>query len=89
MRFAMLGRCLISSFTCRFLFPSLDSVVKSNATVFVYTKRKQKQLSVQFWSFCLRANGPVSYKWTGPLKQSLIFLSYIMIWCSQSKGSFD
>ena len=44
MRFAMLGRCLISSFKCRFLFASLESVVKSNATVFEYTKRKQKQL---------------------------------------------
>ena len=88
MRFAMLARCLISSFTRRFLFWSLESVVKSNVTVFVHTKRKQKQVSVQFWSFCLRANGPVNYKWTGrPLKQSLIFLSYIMIWCSQSKGS--
>ena len=62
MRFAMSARSLISSFTCRFLFHSLESVVKSNVTVFVYTKRKQKQLSVQFWSFCLRANGPVNYK---------------------------
>ena len=61
-RFAMLARCLISSFTCGFLFSNLESVVKSNVTVFVYTKRKQKQLSVQFWSFCLRANGPGNYK---------------------------
>ena len=30
MRFALLARCLISSFTCRFLFFSLESVVKSN-----------------------------------------------------------
>ena len=35
-RFAMLARCLTSSFTCRFLFSSLESVVKSNVTVFVY-----------------------------------------------------
>ena len=43
MRFAMLARCLISSFTCRFLFCSLEPVVKSNVTVFVYTQRKQKK----------------------------------------------
>ena len=42
MRFALLARCLTSSFTCRFLFSSLESVVKSNVAVFVYTKRKQK-----------------------------------------------
>ena len=54
MLFAMLARCLISSFTCRFLFSSLESVVKSNVTVFVYTKRKQKQLSVQFWSLTVQ-----------------------------------
>ena len=89
MRFALLDGCLSSSFTSRFLFSSLESVVKSNVAVFVYTKRKQKKLSVQFWSFCLRANGPVNYKWTGPLKQSMIFISYIMIWCSQFIGSSD
>ena len=60
--FALLTRFLNSSFKRRFLFSSLESVVKSNVTVFVYTKRKQKQLSVQFWSFCLRTNGPVNYK---------------------------
>ena len=43
MRFAMLARCLISSSTCRFLFCSLEPVVKSNVTVFVYTQRKQQQ----------------------------------------------
>ena len=43
MRFAMLARSLISSFTCRFLFCSLEPVVNSNVTVFVYTKRKQKK----------------------------------------------
>ena len=43
MRFALLARCLTSSFTCRFLFSSLESVVKSNVAVFVYTKRKQKK----------------------------------------------
>ena len=48
MRFAMLARCLISSFTCRFLFCSLKPVVKSNVTVFVYTKRKQKKKNYQY-----------------------------------------
>ena len=66
MRFAMLARCLISSFTCRFLFSSLEPVVKSNVTVVVYTKRKQQQQQktnqYSFWPFCLRANGPVNYK---------------------------
>ena len=41
MRFALLARCLNSSFTRRFLFSSLESVVKGNVTVFVYTKGKQ------------------------------------------------
>ena len=68
----------------------LESVAKSNVTVFVYTQRKQKKKTIStFLSFCLRANGPVNYKWTGPLKQSMIFLSYIMIWCSQFIGSSD
>ena len=37
MRFALLVRCLISSFTRRFLFSSLESVIKWNIIVFVYT----------------------------------------------------
>ena len=48
MRFALLARCLTSSFTCRFLFSSLESVVKSNVAVFVYTKRKQKKNQYQY-----------------------------------------
>ena len=74
----MLVRFFISSFTCRFLFSSLESVVKSNVTVFVFSKRKQKQLSVQFWSFCLRANGPVNYKQTAPLKSRWFF--FLILW---------
>ena len=46
MRFALLVRCLSSSITRRFLFSSLESVVKWNVTIFVYTKSKQKQLSI-------------------------------------------
>ena len=33
----MLVRFFISSFTCRFLFSSLESVVKSNVTVFSHS----------------------------------------------------
>ena len=48
MRFALLARCLISSFTCRFLFSSSQSVVKSNVTVFVYTKREKQNYEYSF-----------------------------------------
>ena len=44
MRFALLARCLISSFSRRFIFYSLQSVVKWHVVfvyVFVYTKTKQ------------------------------------------------
>ena len=67
-----------------FFFKNFNSLEK------VSTKREGQQKFGRSVYALTSSNGPVNYKWTGrPLKQSLIVLSYIMIWCSQSKGSSD